>query len=591
MNVLNRLRIGILMLIMVGLWYYSKVKNPPQDAAEKILEIALTGQVKTTDPADANDDSSQEVVSEVYEGLLAYHYLKRPYVLTPNLAVAMPTVSDHGLTYTFKLKEGVQFHDNPCFPNGKGRELVAEDFVYSIKRLADPKLRGLSFFMVDGKITGLNAWRQQHIDTQATDYAVPVEGLQALDRYTLQIKLVQPWPQFLQALANPHLFVVPQEAVQHYGPEFMNHPVGTGPFVIEKFDGQANKIVFHRNPTFRDKRFPTEAAEAYQHCLRDAGKKLPLVDKMVMHIMLESQPRQLKFQAGGLDHMVIPSDNLDAIPSKELTPSMREKDIQLQHAPSLNLQYIAFNHLNALFQHNVKLRQAISMAYDREEFNQLLCSGMSTKASSILPPSVAGHRADYANPYEYDLDKAKQFLAEAGYPDGKGLPTLTLDVGSSTQTRQLGEHFQKCMEKIGISVQVIPNLFPELMKKVRHTKSTMLYSMIWVGDYPDAQNFFQILYGPNKAPGPNGANFNDAAFNALYEKAAIMHDSPDRTVLYEQLNQMAAEKAPLIYLVYPVKYVLHHGWLQHYILAPNFLRGKGQYLNIDLEKKAIRAKL
>ncbi|XWN34808.1 MAG: ABC transporter substrate-binding protein [Roseivirga sp.] len=590
MNTNQLLRVGALLLLMLGLWLYSKRVNAPQGNAEKVLEIAVTDQVKTMDPVDANDDPSQGEISKVYEGLLEYHYLKRPYELIPNLAAAMPSVSEDGLTYTFELKKGVKFHDNACFPEDKGRELVAADFVYSIKRLADPQLRGLGFSMVDGKIQGLNAWRQRYVDA-VTDYTDSVEGLQALDSHTLQIKLVRSWPQFLQVLANPQLFVVPQEAVQHYGQEFMNHPVGTGPFTVEKFDGQANKIIFYKNPTFRKKHFPTEAAEAYQHCLKDADKALPLVDKIVAHIMVESQPRWLKFQAGGLDHIAIPSDNLDVIPNKELTSSMQELGIQLQHAPSINMHYIAFNHLNGLFK-NIKLRQAMSMAYDREEFNKLFCNGMSTKASSILPPSVAGYRPDYVNPYGYDLEKAKELLAEAGYPGGKGLPEITLDVGSTTQIRQLGEHFQKSMEKIGVRIKVISNPFPELMKKVRQTKSTMLYSLIWVGDYPDAENFFQILYGPNKAPGPNGANFNDAEFNALYEEASLMQDGPARTALYEQLNQMAAEKAPLIYLVYPVKYVLHHGWLQNYVLAPNFLRGQAQYLNIDLEKKqAMKAKL
>ena len=582
----NSTKISILLLLVaIAIWFYAKRNKASQKTPKKVLETAIENQVNTMDPAYAKDDYSQNEVAKVYEGLLEYHYLKRPYELVPNLAAAMPTVSDDQLVYTFQVQQGIKFHDDSCFPEGKGRELTAQDFVYTFQRLADPKVQSTGFWLIDGKLKGLNEWRQKYEGASNVDYTEEIAGLRALDKYTLQFTLTQPWPQFLNALANPHLFVVPQEAVQHYGPEFMNHPVGTGPFSMKQFSAQANKLVFYKNPTFREKLFPQEAAEKYKYLLRNAGKQLPLLDSIEAHIMLEGRPRDLKFQAGELDYTEIPNDNLDIIPAKELTPAMKSKGIKLEYTPSINIHYVAFNHLNKLFKDNPKLRQAMSMALDRKEFNELFYSGLSAPAASIVPPGIVGHRADYESPYHYDLEKAKQYLAEAGYPGGKGLPKITLDVGDRTISRQMGEYFQRSMAKIGIKIEVIPNPFPELHKKVRHTKSTMLFSLTWVGDYPDAENFLQILYGPNKAPGSNGSNFDNPKFNELFEKAVVMQDSPQKRALYEQLNQMAAEQVPLIYLIHPVRYVMYHSWLQNYVLAPNFVRATDQYLDIDVEKK------
>lgn len=583
----NLRKMSLLVLLALGVWFYVKRSSPHKVTHEKVLAIPVVGEVKGMDPAYTDDNISCAEVAKVYEGLLTYHYLKRPYELTPNLAAAMPTVSDDQLVYTFQLKQGVKFHDNPCFPGGKGRELVAEDFVYSIKRIADPKVQSTGFYLLDGRIKGLNEWREKYLATPAA-YHEPVEGLQAIDQYTLQFILTKPFPQFLYVLARHFCFAVPQEAVQHYGPVFLNHPVGTGPFIIEEFKPQANKIVYHKNPNFRAKRFPAEASEAFKHLLADAGKQLPLVDKVVMHIIPEEHPRWLKFQKGQLDYIQIPKDEFaEAItPAKGLSAALQQKEVQLHYGPSLSTYFIAFNHLNPLFRDNLKLRRAMSLAYDRQALNELFFHGTSLVAQSIIPPGLAGYRPDYVNPYgNYDLARAKQLLAEAGYPGGKGLPTLTFDTSNSTHHRQIAEHFARCMEKLGIKIEVLTNPWPALLQKVKQSKSTMLYTMGWTPDYPDAEHMLQLLYGPNQAPGSNSANFDDAAYNVLYEQVRVMPDSPARTKLYETMSQLAAEKVPLIYMVHGSDHVLHHSWLQNYVLSDFDYHGQEQYLNLDVDKK------
>ena len=560
----------------------------------KVLNLAVSSQVKGMDPIYANDRYSSNEVARVYEGLLQYHYLKRPYTLVPNLAESLPSVSEDGLTYTFKIKKGVNFQDDAAFQGGKGRELVAEDFVYSIKRLADPKLQGLGWWLLDGKIKGLNEWRKKYTQLPKTDYEEEVEGLKSLDRYTLQFKLAKPFPQFLYALAMPFTFAVAKEVVQKYGKEFINHPIGTGPFVIK--DGvftQTKKITYLKNPTFREKLYPCKASAQFEKdgLLKDCGKKLPLVDKVVVQIIEEDQPRWLNFQKGKVEYVGVPKDNFDTVipDAKNLSPEYKDKGIELVVTPSLDVTYTAFNHDLELFKTNKKLRQAMSLAYDINTANKLFYNNQAIPAQSVIPPGIAGHMSSYVSPFRGtggndQLAKAKQLLAEAGYPEGKGLPEITYDCPSNTVSRQIGEYFKKQMAKIGVRINVIQNPWPELQKKIT-TRNVMTYGIAWGADYPDAENFLQLLYGPNAAPGANGSGYNNPELNQLYKVASVMQDSLERTALYEKMNRIAAEEVPWIYGVHRQNFTLKHSWLVNYV-SSDFDAGIAQYLNIDKAKKS-----
>ena len=588
----NFITLGLVALMVVlGIWFYQNYIRAPKKQQEKVLFTLSVSPIKGFDPVLADDVYSNRELTKVYEGLLEYHYLKRPFELVPNLAASLPTVSADGRGYTFKLKPGVKFQDNPCFPHGKGRELVAEDFVYSIKRVADPQVQSPWFSVLADKIQGLDAWRNKYTDGVQADYTAAIAGLQALDKYTLQLTLNKPWPQLPYIFAMPCYYVVPREAVVHYGKEFLNHPVGTGPFMLKEFKAQLNKLVYHKNPTFRDKRFPSEAHEAYQHMLADAGKKLPLVDKVITHVVTEEQPKWLKFQQGNVDVMEIPKDTMtqEVVENNSLAPQWQQKGIQLFLAPTQTVSFFVINNGHKLFKDNVKLRQALSLAYDRQRVIKLSGRSICTPAQSIVPPGLAGYQKDYINPYAtYDLAQAKQLLAEAGYPAGKGLPVIVLETASSTRSKQIGALFKKCMAKIGVNIKVVPHPFPELSKRIAQ-KKTMIHCISWTADYPDAESFLKLLYKSDQSVGI-GANFNDPDYNALYEKATVMQPSPGRTALYERLNQLAAEKAPVIYTTYACYPILYHGWVKNYLWS-DFHNGTEQYVNIDLEtKKALQAK-
>lgn len=564
-----------------------------RDFKTKVLNVRVAADVKGMDPVNAGDTYSSYEISRVYEGLLAFHYLKRPYKLIPNLAESMPEVSKDGLEYTFKVKKGVFFHDNKCFPNGKGREVNASDFLYAIKRMADPKNISTGWWLLDGRIKGLNEWRDSIDSKKGADYSAKIEGLKQIDSHTLKFTLNKAYPQFLYSLAMVYTVATPKEAVDFYGDQFLNNPVGTGAFMTSTYT-QSSRIEYVKNPNYRDVYYPSEGSEEDKKkgLLKDAGKKLPLVDKIVVHIQKESQPAWLSFEKGKLDLLAIPKDNFDSVvtPDKGITDAYAKKEITLNIAPDLDITYIAFNHEYKLFQ-NKKLRQAMSLAYDNEKANKLFYNNNAYLAQTILPPGIGGYDEDYKNPYaKYDLAKAKKLLIEAGYANGKGLPTIIYDTTATTTSRQMADYFKKSMKDIGIEVQVNTNTWPQLTKKVK-SKQTQMFGMAWVGDYPDAENFLQLLYGPNQAPGPNGSNYDNAQFNKTFERITKMQPGPQRAMEYKKLAQSVAEDAAYILGVHRKSFGVVHGWLKNYKFS-TFSHGSAKYYNIDLEaKKRIFKKL
>lgn len=554
-----------------------------QDASERVLNIVSSAEIKGFDPIMADDLYSGREIAKIYEGLLAYHWLKMPYELIPNLAEAMPEVSKDGLTYTFKIKPGIVFQDDAAFPNGKGREVEAADFVYSIKRLADSHNQSSGWWVLDGKLKGLNEWRDKNASIPTSNYDEEVAGLKAVDKYTLQFTLAKPFPQFLYALAMGFTSVVSKEVVAKYGKEFINHPVGTGPYVLPKFD-QGKRIVYTKNPTYRERFYPSDSSPEFKHLLGDAGKKLPLVDKVIVHVMVESQPAWLKFNKGEIDYFGVPKDNFaTAVKDNKLSPDMVAKGMSLMISPQLDVTYTSFNYDNKLF-HNANLRRAMYLAYDEVKANELFYNNTAFPAQSIIPPGIAGNIAGFKNEWKGpNLELAKKTLAAAGYPEGKGLPEIIYDIPDSTTSRQMGEYFQKQMEQIGIKIKIVASPWPEFQAKLKK-RSGQMFGIAWGADYPDAENFLQLFYGPNSAPGANSSNFNEPAFNKEFETATKMQDSPARTAAYEKLNRYIADQAISLFGVHRQAYTLEHGWLKNY-RASDLHHDSVQYLNIDTAKK------
>lgn len=569
----------------------SKKAAPPENVLRR-YEIA---KIKGLDPAHTNDLYSGKQVAHAYESLLQYHYLKRPYELEPNLAAEMPKVSADRKTITIKVKQGVLFHDDPCFKktNGKGRELVAQDFVYSFMRLADPKELSEGWWILDGRVVGLNEWREKSKKAGKTNYDEKIEGLQALDRYTLQIRLKQPSAQFLYYLAMGFTSAVPREAVEMYGKDFLRNPVGTGPFIYDREKSNLNsKLIWHRNPTYRKVLYPSEGepSDKKNGLLADAGKTIPFVDRVEVTIFIESQPMWLNFLSGKLDYAGIPKDNYaQAIsPGKGVTDELAEKGIRLSKTPSLDVTHTSFNMEHPVLGKNKYLRQAMSTALNGEVVIELFFNHRAIAAQGPIPPGLGGYDPKFKNPYrQYSVEKAKELLKKAGFPGGKGLPAFRYATLASSTSRQLAEFFVKSMSQIGIKIKVDTYTWPEFQRMLRNKKGE-IYGYAWNADYPDAENFLQLFYGKNVSPGSNDANYVNPEFDRLYEKALALdpvQQREERHQLYRQMEEIVVEDVPWIMGVHRLSYVLTHSWL-HNLKPHDFESVTSKYYRVDAQKRS-----
>jgi oligopeptide transport system substrate-binding protein len=565
-----------------------------QPADEMVLH-GTTSRIRGFDPVKAGDVASSLVISKVYEGLLQYSYLERPYKVEPLLAESLPEISADGLTYTFKLRKGIYFQDDPCFPGGKGRELVAEDFVYSIKRVADMNNHATGYWAYNDRIVGLDEFRKSTDGGKVADYDARVEGLLAIDDHTFQMTLKRPYPQLLWILTMHYAFAIPREAVECYGHEFINHPVGTGPFAVDSWI-RNYRIEFVRNPkwaeTGRRELFPSDGSEEDGKIglQEDAGKKLPFLDRIVLYVISDASTQWLKFVSGGLESSGISRDNWDAVMNQkmDLDDSLSRRGVRLYKTPSLDVFYIGFNMSDPVVgspagERSKKLRQALTCAFDSEKWISFW-NHRAIRAKGPIPPGVAGYD-DEPSPYPFDLKKARVLLAEAGYPGGVDKGTgkrlrLKIEIGrADPQSRDAVELVAAFLMEIGIILEPNYNNWPTFLQKMER-RQCQLYRLGWIADYPDAENFLQLFYGPNSSPGPKHSIYENKEFDELYKKIRTMQDGPDRTKIYRQMSNIVIEDCPWIFTDHPMSYGLHHSWVRNY-KPHDFPYGMLKYRKID----------
>jgi len=529
---------------------------------------ALIANLKTFDPAQASDSYSNQSQFQVYEALYEYKYLARPYAIQPCLASSLPEISADGRVYTIHVRTDIEFQDDPAFPGGKGRRITAHDFVYSIKRLVDVRTQTYGWWIFDGKVVGLNEFRSASEKLPAFPdsvhpalYNQEVAGLRALDDSTVRIELTRPFPYFQYILAMPYAALVAHEAVDHYGPEFLNHPVGTGPYLLKEWR-RGLRLTFVKNPKYHHGFYPVEgsAADSAAGLLADAGKPLPFIDKAELYIYNETQPMWLNFLRGNLDRSSIPKDNYSqaVTPSRSLRSEFAEKGIRMSRVWQLDLTYICLNMLDPVLGKNRKLRQAMQLGYDVETVIDRFYNGRGIRAQSLVPPELAGYDSAFKSPYgEYNPSRARKLLAEAGFPGGRGLPEFVYLTISSTEARQRGEHFAQNMAAIGIKVKVESCTWPEYLERMQESKFQMVGAS-WMADYPDPENFLQLLYGPNKPPGENNASYENPEYDHLFDQMTRLQDGPERMAVIKRMKQIAAEDAPWIFAVHRVAEVLYY---------------------------------
>ena len=559
-------------------------------AAEPLRTIhtAAGGRVKTLDPAQADDLASRNLTGAVYDTLLQYAYLERPYRLIPSMLAEMPSVNERQDVYRFRLRSDLFFADDRCFGGGspEARRITARDVKYSILRIADARNHSPVYWLFRGKLRGLDEFHRKSAllpKGESGCYDEELAGFRILNDREFELHLTRPDPRFLYMLAMPNAAVVSRRAAEYYGEEFARHPVGSGPFTLTEWINDC-RLVLDRNPEFRREFFPEAEAPA------DRVRPLPLADRLVLYLIKQPMSAWLMFLQGNLDLHTVDKDNLDLVAAgdAELAPALAARGVRLQRAPEFEVRYVGFNFSDPVLGGNRKLRQALSLAYNVrrrvEHSNYQLIP-----AHGPIPPGVAGFDPDFVNPYAADdAARAARLLAEAGYPGGIDPATgkklhFTFDqTGNSSLYRQMGELTAADFAAIGVETESVLNNNPRFYEKLRQGK-LQLFRLSWVGDYPDAENFLQLFYSGNIG-GCNRTGFCDAKYDAMFEAILPMPDSPERTRRYREMTAYLAEACPWIFEGFPISYLLAYDWLQNFH-PHDFAFGRWKYLAVDAERR------
>jgi len=639
---------------------------PEASSDESILYSAFSLRPKHLDPARSYSANEAIITGQVYEPPYQYHYLKRPYQLEPLSASAMPEVvyldkEDNPVNanaeniafsvYSIPIKHDILYQPHPAFvkdENGNWlyhhltdeqianledladfektgtRQLVAADFVYQIKRLAHPEVHSPILGVMAEHIVGLKEYAEQlrairkeqgEVDLRQHE----ISGVKTIDNYHYQIKVYGKYPQLDYWLAMPFFAPIPWEAEEFYSqPGLINknitldwYPVGTGPFYMTENDPN-RRMVLTKNPNFHGERYPAEGEDTDKQngLLDDAGKPLPMIDKIVFTLEKENTSYWGKFMQGYYDVSGISSDsfeqavNISTSGEFGLSDEMKAKGIKLETAIAATSFYTGFNMLDPVVggysERARKLRQAISIAIDQEEYISIFANGRGIPAQGPIPPGIFGYSEGKAgiNPYMYtwkngqaerkSIEAAKQLLAEAGYPNGRDKKTgeplvIYMDItASGPDSKSDLDWMRKQFRKLKIQLVLRSSDYNRFQDKIRRGQVQM-FQWGWNADYPDPENFLFLLYGPNgraQFGGENTANYQNKDFDKLFEKMRTMSNTPERLAIIKQMVDIVRKDTPWIWGFHPKQFSLYHEW--NHNVKPNLMANNTlKYRRID----------
>jgi ABC-type transport system substrate-binding protein len=560
----SKLRISVLAFALA---FATVFPSPASGATLRIVDNS----VETLDPALAPDSRSQAVAGTLFDQLYTYDYLARPPRLRPLAASALPGLSADGREITVTIRHGIYFTPHPAFGD-RPRELVAEDFVYSVKRFMDPALHAPVASLITGKVEGLDELGARAARSgQRFDYDAKVPGLVAVDRYTLRIRLTQPDPAFVYFLANPDLSIVPREAVEADGAEFARRPTGSGPYVVREFK-PGTRIVLERNPNYRQVRWedvatpgPNDPAWATEL----QGRRFPLPDRVEWLVIPEPTTRLLALERGEVD--VIPAPPA-ALENDKLAPRLARGGFKLVRAPAQDQNWFSFNlsdpQIGGTAPASLALRRAIAMAINDEEYVRVILNGSGRVPKNWIPQDILGHDPAYEYPVRYDPATANALLDRFGYrrgldgyrsrPDGGEL-TLTFQVGNSSKDRQFSEFLKRNFDRIGVrfNFDALPR-FEQISRQ-----ETCHYQLSdtggWAFDWPEASNMLLAFYGQSNGS-VNMACIQDRDYDALYDRLRATPLGPQRAPVYRRIFERLDAITPVRLL--PVRDYM-------YLTAPN----------------------
>ncbi|MFD2786427.1 ABC transporter substrate-binding protein [Hymenobacter rubripertinctus] len=504
-------------------------EQTPATDARRVFRYNQPESLTSLDPAFARNQANIWATTQLYNGLVELDDSLRP---GPSVARRYH-VSPDGTTYTFWLRPDVRFHDNAVFAGGQGRRVVAQDFVYSFKRLLDGATASPGGWIFRGKVL-----EQAGGEPSDTCFV-------AVNDSTLRIHLKEPFIPFLGILTMPYAYVVPHEAVEKWGKDFRAHPVGTGPFQFREWD-EGNAIIYHRNPTYWK---------------QDAqGKRLPYLDAVQITFIQDRKTEFLTFMQGKLDFLSgIRSGSRDLImyPDGSIREDFRGK-FRIQKVPYLNTEYIGMQQdLRNLRGDNLetgralqdkRVRQALNYALNKAEFLAYFLNDVGQPGlSGFVPASLPSFSAAKVPGYSYQPAKARQLLKEAGYGPGK---PLRLRLNTVAETKEYCEYYQKKWAEVGVQVDIDVNQGAAHGELIDNGRAAF-FTRSWLGDYPDAENYLALFYSPNFAPaGPNKTHFQSPAYDQLYQRAKLEQNDAKRYALYQQMDRLVVEECPVISVYY-----------------------------------------
>ena len=585
--------------VLVALWV-SGVLHAQDRSGEKVLRYAFEVAETGFDPAQISDVYSRIATASIFDSLYDYDYLARPAKVRPRVAEGMPVISDDFRTYTVKIKPGIYFADDAAF-GGKKRELTAQDFVYSYKRFFDPKTKSPIFSdLEEEKLIGLDALRRDSEKPGASfNYDKEVEGILALDRYTLQFKMQETRPRFIYALADAGAFgAVAREVVEKYGDKIMEHPVGTGPFKLDQWT-RSSRMTFVKNPNYREEFYEAEPAadDARSQAIYQQmkGKRLPMVDRVEISVIEEVQPRWLSFLGNEHDFLFLLPEafSYQAIPNNQLAPNLVKKRISMERVaiPDVTLTYMNMEHpmLGGYTPDKVALRRAIALAYHTEEEIRLPRRNQAIPAQGPIQPGTYGFDAKFKTEMsEFSPARATALLDMYGYldrdgdgwrdmPDGKPL-VLEYATQPDAASRERSEIWKKSMNAARIKIEFKTAKWPENLKAARVGK-LMMWGLGYSASTPDGAGALGLAYGPGKGEG-NLARFENAEFDKLYRQQQLLPDGPERLAMMQQLVKIMVAYMPYKFATHRLRTDMMQPWLLGYRRHP-IARDFWKYVDID----------
>jgi ABC-type transport system substrate-binding protein len=591
---------SVMKRLLAALGLALAVASAAADGAPKVLHYAFEIAETSLDPVKVDDLYSRTITPHIFESPYKYDHLARPIKVKPNTADGMPQHADDFRTWTVRIKPGIYFQDDPAF-KGKKRELVAQDYVYTYKRFADPANKSPIWAgLAEDKLVGLAALRQEALDQRKPfDYDREIPGIRALDRYTLQFKVEEPRPRFTEGLASADLFgAVAREVVEFYGDQIDAHPVGTGPFKLVQWR-RSSLIVLERNPDYREVLYDAEPAagdaEGQALAARFKGRRLPMVDRVEISIITEQQPRWLAFAGGEADYIErLGSEFFNvAMPGGKLAPNLKKKGVRAYQQLEPGVTFTLFNMEDALVggytPDKIALRRAIGLGMDLQTEIRLVRNGQGVATQSPILPHTTGYDPRFKSEMgEYDPARAKALLDLYGYvdrdgdgwreqPDGAAL-TLRVGTQPSQRDRQLAELLQKNMTALGLRVVFQYAQWPENMKAARSGK-LMMWSLGTSAAGSDGQGALSRLDG-RQVGGQNIARFKLPAFDAIIERMRVIEDGPEREALFVQAKRLSVAYMPYKWRINRVLTDMSYPWLVGY-RRPVFWLEWWHYVDID----------